>query len=113
MASRILFSSKSPLSSTPKLVFNATRSDPMTRSLSNSVTRLMCSATQQPQPHQESPNKEQTDAIKEDLETKEEDEGEDEGGEHVNKATGEIGGPRGPEPTRFGDWERNGRCSDF
>jgi len=25
----------------------------------------------------------------------------------------EIGGPRGPEPTRFGDWERNGRCSDF
>lgn len=26
---------------------------------------------------------------------------------------GEIGGPKGPEPTRFGDWERNGRCSDF
>ena len=25
----------------------------------------------------------------------------------------EIGGPRGPEPTRYGDWERNGRCSDF
>lgn len=25
----------------------------------------------------------------------------------------EIGGPTGPEPTRFGDWERNGRCSDF
>ena len=25
----------------------------------------------------------------------------------------EIGGPRGPEPTRFGDWERNGRCIDF
>ncbi|WP_456071318.1 DUF1674 domain-containing protein [Haematospirillum jordaniae] len=25
----------------------------------------------------------------------------------------EIGGPRGAEPTRFGDWERNGRCSDF
>ncbi|MEM9531123.1 MAG: succinate dehydrogenase assembly factor 4 [Pseudomonadota bacterium] len=25
----------------------------------------------------------------------------------------EIGGPKGPEPTRFGDWERNGRCSDF
>ncbi|ERN12089.1 hypothetical protein AMTRI_Chr13g88620 [Amborella trichopoda] len=33
--------------------------------------------------------------------------------DHVNKETGEIGGPRGPEPTRFGDWERNGRCSDF
>lgn len=25
----------------------------------------------------------------------------------------EIGGPKGPEPTRFGDWERKGRCSDF
>ena len=25
----------------------------------------------------------------------------------------EIGGPRGPEPTRYGDWERNGRCYDF
>jgi hypothetical protein len=26
---------------------------------------------------------------------------------------GEIGGPPGPEPTRFGDWERKGRCIDF
>jgi hypothetical protein len=25
----------------------------------------------------------------------------------------EIGGPPGPEPTRFGDWERKGRCIDF
>jgi hypothetical protein len=25
----------------------------------------------------------------------------------------EIGGPQGPEPTRYGDWERNGRVSDF
>jgi hypothetical protein len=25
----------------------------------------------------------------------------------------EIGGPTGPEPTRYGDWEKNGRCSDF
>ncbi|HLJ22354.1 MAG TPA: DUF1674 domain-containing protein [Stellaceae bacterium] len=25
----------------------------------------------------------------------------------------EIGGPDGPEPTRYGDWERNGRCIDF
>jgi hypothetical protein len=27
--------------------------------------------------------------------------------------TQEIGGPKGPEPTRYGDWEKNGRCSDF
>jgi hypothetical protein len=25
----------------------------------------------------------------------------------------EIGGPAGPEPTRFGDWERKGRVTDF
>jgi hypothetical protein len=25
----------------------------------------------------------------------------------------EIGGPSGPEPTRFGDWEKKGRCIDF
>lgn len=25
----------------------------------------------------------------------------------------ETGGPKGPEPTRYGDWEVNGRCSDF
>jgi hypothetical protein len=29
------------------------------------------------------------------------------------KRPNEIGGPKGPEPTRYGDWERNGRCSDF
>lgn len=25
----------------------------------------------------------------------------------------EIGGRAGPDPTRFGDWEKNGRCIDF
>jgi len=25
----------------------------------------------------------------------------------------ETGGPAGPEPTRYGDWERKGRCIDF
>jgi hypothetical protein len=25
----------------------------------------------------------------------------------------EIGGPKGPEPTRYGDWEISGRCIDF
>jgi len=25
----------------------------------------------------------------------------------------EIGGPKGLEPTRYGDWERAGRCIDF
>lgn len=30
----------------------------------------------------------------------------------ANRPT-EIGGPKGPEPTRYGDWEVNGRCIDF
>ena len=25
----------------------------------------------------------------------------------------EIDGPKGPEPTRYGDWEKGGRCYDF
>ncbi len=25
----------------------------------------------------------------------------------------EIGGRKGPDPTRYGDWEKNGRCIDF
>ncbi len=29
-----------------------------------------------------------------------------------NKAR-EYGGPKGMEPTRYGDWEKNGRCIDF
>ena len=28
-------------------------------------------------------------------------------------STKETGGPPGPEPTRYGDWERKGRCIDF
>ena len=29
------------------------------------------------------------------------------------RRTTEQGGPVGPEPTRFGDWEKAGRCTDF
>ncbi|MBR0654940.1 DUF1674 domain-containing protein [Plastoroseomonas arctica] len=25
----------------------------------------------------------------------------------------EVDGPKGPEPTRYGDWEQKGRCTDF
>jgi len=34
-------------------------------------------------------------------------------GERYRSSVREIGGPAGPEPTRYGDWERNGRCIDF
>lgn len=31
----------------------------------------------------------------------------------AQRQPGEHGGPKGPEPTRYGDWERKGRCVDF
>ena len=34
-------------------------------------------------------------------------------GPQARKGPKEIGGQQGPEPTRYGDWEKNGRCSDF
>ena len=30
-----------------------------------------------------------------------------------SKKSVEIGGRKGPEPTRYGDWEKSGRCIDF
>ena len=33
--------------------------------------------------------------------------------ESVKQRPKEIGGPDGLEPTRYGDWEVGGRCSDF
>ena len=33
-------------------------------------------------------------------------------GDDVPRPT-EIGGQAGPEPTRYGDWEKKGRCTDF
>ena len=31
----------------------------------------------------------------------------------ADKQPEEIGGPKGPEPTRYGDWEIGARCIDF
>ncbi len=33
--------------------------------------------------------------------------------ESQDKPAAETGGPKGPEPTRYGDWEQKGRCTDF
>ena len=33
--------------------------------------------------------------------------------EHSKERPKEIGGPKGLEPTRYGDWEKRGRCIDF
>ena len=32
---------------------------------------------------------------------------------NFNQPVEEIGGFDGPEPTRYGDWEKKGRCIDF
>lgn len=32
---------------------------------------------------------------------------------HADAAPKELQGPKGPEPTRYGDWERKGIASDF
>lgn len=34
-------------------------------------------------------------------------------GEAKSGVPHEVGGRAGPEPTRYGDWEKNGRCIDF
>ncbi|MEJ2601780.1 MAG: DUF1674 domain-containing protein [Gammaproteobacteria bacterium] len=31
----------------------------------------------------------------------------------ADEAPKEIGGRQGPDPTRYGDWEKGGRCIDF
>ncbi len=36
-----------------------------------------------------------------------------EGGFQCDKSAKEVGGRDGPDPTRYGDWEKNGRCVDF
>jgi hypothetical protein len=35
------------------------------------------------------------------------------GEQETPKKPKEIGGREGPDPTRFGDWEKGGRCIDF
>lgn len=34
-------------------------------------------------------------------------------GQVTDERPKEYGGRKGPEPTRYGDWEKNGRCIDF
>ena len=31
----------------------------------------------------------------------------------TDRSPQEFYGPKGPEPTRYGDWEQKGRCTDF
>uniref|UniRef100_A0A803PPL2 Succinate dehydrogenase assembly factor 4, mitochondrial n=1 Tax=Cannabis sativa TaxID=3483 RepID=A0A803PPL2_CANSA len=100
-----IFSSISNLSTT-KLISPFARSD----SLNQAASRLVCSSAQQPQ---ENIDKEKKDDPERGEKNKDGDEKDDGDELDLNEETGEIGGPRGPEPTRYGDWEKNGRCYDF
>ncbi|KAK9866985.1 hypothetical protein WJX84_002612 [Apatococcus fuscideae] len=55
----------------------------------------------------------QTDVRSEEDDKDDAGDAEDEVDSDLNKSTGERGGPRGPEPTRYGDWSKGGRVSDF
>ncbi|CAJ2643343.1 unnamed protein product [Trifolium pratense] len=90
----------------------------LTRSVSNSLTRFLFSSSIQH--HNDNTVKDQTQTPKPqslhddyNKQSQTEQQQEDDDDSDVNKETGEVGGPKGPEPTRYGDWERNGRCSDF
>lgn len=58
-----------------------------------------------------------TDRNEENTEENTEESGEESSNEHSEtnqvQEKYEIGGRKGLEPTRFGDWEKNGRCIDF
>ncbi|KAF8042874.1 hypothetical protein BT93_A1256 [Corymbia citriodora subsp. variegata] len=109
--------------SAPKLALARAGSEPLARSVVGSAARLFGSSTEQPRGGNRPSGEPREGAAKEIRqqheeeeprraeEGEEEEEEEDDG--YVNRQTGEIGGPKGPEPTRYGDWERNGRCSDF
>ncbi|KAI3762513.1 hypothetical protein L1987_52943 [Smallanthus sonchifolius] len=86
--------------------------------ISNSAHRSISNSAEKLQGHKDLPINQEETLDEETKIQKGEDDGEeneeDDGDElDINKETGEIGGPHGPEPTRYGDWERNGRCSDF
>jgi len=55
---------------------------------------------EKPAPVSDSPKQESADAA-------------DKGKQTGSPVEVEIGGRKGLEPTRFGDWEKNGRCIDF
>ncbi|KAL3570590.1 hypothetical protein D5086_027839 [Populus alba] len=110
-----LFSSLTPSSSSNTIsktwVIDTT---PVRSEYTDRIVKLATQQLPQENQDQETVKKQEKEEIThQDSQNEEDEEDDEDGGEYVNKETGEIGGPKGPEPTRFGDWERNGRCSDF
>ncbi|KVI07101.1 succinate dehydrogenase assembly factor 4, mitochondrial-like [Cynara cardunculus var. scolymus] len=95
--------------SRPAIIFSAFRSE-----FTNSTNRFISNLTENLQTHQDQDGATNEEDKIQKAQGHGEENDEDDGEElDINKETGEYGGPRGPEPTRYGDWERNGRCSDF
>ncbi|XP_061998912.1 uncharacterized protein LOC133716210 [Rosa rugosa] len=84
-----------------------TKAEPLARLAVNSVSRLLSSSTGQSQPERENAEVKYDGSAKPDDRKSEKptEDGEDE--LDLNKETGEIGGSKGPEPTLYGDWEKN------
>ncbi|KAK1421457.1 hypothetical protein QVD17_23801 [Tagetes erecta] len=102
---RRFFSAPPTYFSRTATILSTLRSEISSRSISDSPEKVHS--------HQNSPINHEHEEDK-NQKTEEENVEDDDGDElDINKETGEIGGPHGPEPTRYGDWERNGRCSDF
>ncbi|KAK1324429.1 hypothetical protein QJS10_CPA01g02155 [Acorus calamus] len=101
--------------SRPKLGlgFGPFRADPNPLSRSPSIVKRLLGSSPSTDPKPETPK--EREGTEEKAETRDADaaDEEEEDGEFVNKETGEVGGPRGLEPTRYGDWEKSGRCYDF
>lgn len=64
-------------------------------------------------PPNAAPDKELTPAARRALEEAAARRAEAEAAAEAARRAYEEGGPRGPEPTRFGDWERKGIAVDF
>lgn len=69
----------------------------------------MTDMTDQPEPEGAAPGKTLTPAARRALEEA----AERRAAEQAGSAPHEDGGPPGPEPTRYGDWERKGVAVDF
>jgi hypothetical protein len=67
-----------------------------------SIREILNKTMMKQQADREQPLREQTDSPPEPLPN-----------ERADERPREFGGRKGPEPTRYGDWEKNGRCIDF
>lgn len=100
----------------PKGVLRNTNLEAFHGAFSTSIAGIFRSFYEQSQSQKLNLDTETKETVLENIKIQREQEHEDKDEEDeldLNKETGEIGGPKGPEPTRYGDWERNGRCSDF